>query len=163
MGRPSGGHVQAPSPYYDSIRLATVADQGALEAFRRESRVPFEVHPVAIDLATFDVDGTPLAAIRLCLDVEACLCGLAIAESRQRSALPYRLTRAWYELALARGATFATACGRTPHADLLKALGFVESPARPGTLRLGLHDIDHLRAVDSPFVAAHDRWRASRA
>lgn len=155
--------MQAPSPYFDSIRVATVAEQGALEAFRRASGVPCEVRGDAIDLATFDVDGTPLAAVRLCLDVDACLCGLAIAASRQHSALPYRLTRAWYEMALRRGASSAAACGRTPHADLLKALGFVESGTRPGELRLGLHDIDHLRAVDSPFAAAYDRWRASRA
>jgi hypothetical protein len=153
----------APSQYFDTIRLAMPAEKAALESFRRECGASFEVHPGAIDLAAFDVDGAPIAAIRLCLDVDACLCGLAIAESRLRSALPYRLTRAWYELALARGAMFATTSGRGPHAQLMTELGFMESPARPGTLRLALHDIEHLRRVGSPFAAAWQRWRAARS
>ena len=155
--------MPAPSPYFDSIRVASAADRAALEAFRRAAGAPFEVHPAAVDLAAFDADGSPVAAVRLCLDVDACLCGLAIVESRQRSALPYRLTRAWYELALSRGASHACTCGASPHLELLLELGFVASTARPGTLRLDLHDIEHLRRVDSPFARAYERWRAARA
>ena len=151
--------MTAPAPYYDSIRVATAAERSALDAFRHESGAPMLAHRNAIDLAAFEDDGVPVAAIRLCLDVDACLCGLAISASRLKSALPYRLARAWYELALDRGARHATAVNRGPHVDLLKALGFTESDARPGTLRLGLHDADHLRRVDSPLLPAYERWR----
>jgi hypothetical protein len=151
--------MTAPAPYYDSIRVATAAQRSALDAFRHECGAPLLAHRSAIDLAAFEDDGAPVAAVRLCLDVDACLCGLAIAASRLRSALPYRLARAWYELALERGARHATAPDGGPHVDLLKALGFMASEARPGTLRLGLQDVEHLRRVNSPFLPSYERWR----
>ena len=155
--------MAAPSVYFDSIRIATEAERLSLEAFRREAGATLEVRPGAVDLAAFDADGTPVAAIRLCLDVDACLCGLAIAPTRAHSALRYRIVRAWYELAIARGASHALSCARGPHAQLLREIGFRDSYARPGTLRLDLHDLEHLRAVDSPFAPTLAAWRAARA
>lgn len=155
--------MAAPSVYFDSIRVATEAERALLEAFRLEAGATLEIRPGAVDLAAFDVDGTPVAAVRLCLDVDACLCGLAIAPTRAHSALRYRVARAWYDLALSRGATHALTSARGLHTDLLREIGFRDSSARPGTLRLDLHDLDHLRAVDSPLAPALAAWRARRA
>lgn len=155
--------MASPAVYYDSIRIATEAERVLLDAFRRDAGAPLVARPEAIDLAAFEMDGTPVAAIRLCLDVDACLCGLVIAANRVHSALRYRVVRAWYELAIARGAAHALSSARGPHADLLREIGFRDSSARPGTLRLDLHDLDHLRAVDSPLAPTLAAWRARHA
>lgn len=155
--------MASPKVYYDSIRIATEAERALLEAFRQDAGAPLVVRPDAVDLAAFEEDGTPVATVRLCLDVDACLCGLVIAPTRALSSLRYRVVRAWYELALARGASHALSSARGPHADLLREVGFLDSSARPGTLRLDLHDLEHLRAVGSPLAPALAAWRARRA
>lgn len=153
--------MPAPSCYFDSIRHAREDEHAAIESFRADHDAPLVPHRDAHDLAAFDFDGAPVAAIRLCINAEACLCGLAVAPTRMRSALPYRLARAWYELALARGASHAHTRAETPYQKLLLSLGFRASPSRPQTLRLALHDYEHLVAIGSPLAAVLSRWRAA--